>query len=190
MNFMDPRLPGRFWSKCTAEPSSGCWPWTAGLMGGKPGTPVGEYGAIRINGRNVLAHRMSWEAANGRSIPAGLTVDHLCKNKRCVNPAHLEVVTRCENTRRHHRDRALCRRGHETADSFVDKRGRRQCRECKRIVAAVSNAKRRGLVLDPSDVPPRRRAENSRTLRGRAANSLTISALPPPPPPAQERRGE
>lgn len=63
-------------------------------------------------GRTGLAHRVAYEALVGR-IPDGLTLDHLCENKRCVNPDHLEPVTRAENLRRHaerHRGSCYCER--------------------------------------------------------------------------------
>ncbi|MEW1705993.1 HNH endonuclease signature motif containing protein [Microbacterium sp. NPDC089190] len=48
----------------------------------------------------MLAHRKAWEQANGRPVPAGLTIDHLCFQTACVNPDHLEPVTQAENNRR------------------------------------------------------------------------------------------
>lgn len=71
---------------------SGCWVWT--------GSRLWElYGAIRIGGKNVPAHRAAYEAWVG-PIPDGLVVDHLCHNTLCCNPEHLEPVTRQENLKR------------------------------------------------------------------------------------------
>jgi hypothetical protein len=92
MNFGDPRLPGRFWSKCIPEPNSGCWLWTAYL-------DRDGYGTIRIGLAKFRAHRVAYDAKK-QTIPPGLQIDHLCRTPCCVNPEHLEAVTPGENTRR------------------------------------------------------------------------------------------
>lgn len=74
------------------EPDSGCWIWRLNV--GRDG-----YGKAACAGRGVMAHRMVWERVNG-PVPDGLVLDHLCRNRRCVNPAHLEPVTHTENNRR------------------------------------------------------------------------------------------
>jgi hypothetical protein len=75
-------------SKTTPE---GCWEWQ--------GTAPGGYGRMYINNRNVSVHRTSYELFVG-PIAADMTIDHLCLNKRCWNPEHLEQVTFAENARR------------------------------------------------------------------------------------------
>lgn len=70
---------------------NGCWQWVGMARKG--------YGMFHRNGKKVSAHRFVYEQTKG-SIPAGLELDHLCKNKGCVNPDHLEPVTRKENVRR------------------------------------------------------------------------------------------
>ena len=95
--------------------ASGCWEWTAHVQ--KDG--YGSF-ALRKNGRSTitgLAHRVSYEHWLG-PIPEGLQLDHLCRNRRCVNPKHLEPVTGKINVRRgdtgkHHREKTHCPAGHE-----------------------------------------------------------------------------
>ncbi len=79
-----------FWEK-VAFSIDGCWEWLAGCSGG--------YGQFRDGQRRVVAHRFAYEDLLEK-IPLGLELDHLCKNKKCVNPKHLEPVTRKENRER------------------------------------------------------------------------------------------
>lgn len=79
----------RFWAKVV--PTGFCWNWVGGLDVG--------YGFFTVPGRKFAAHRWAYENLVG-PIPDGLHLDHLCLNTRCVNPDHLEPVTRAENTRR------------------------------------------------------------------------------------------
>lgn len=81
----------RFWDKAE-KTDSGCWLWSGAMF------PNG-YPCFSINRGSVGAHRVAYELANG-PIPEGLTIDHLCRVKRCVNPDHLEAVAQGENTRR------------------------------------------------------------------------------------------
>lgn len=104
-----------------------CWQWTAGRNSR-------GYGCFAIQGVSQLAHRVS-VVLDGREIPDGLTVDHLCRNIVCVNPGHLEVVTLAENNRRQPIVQGNhCRRGHEfTPQNTIRKHGRRNCRICTRM---------------------------------------------------------
>lgn len=114
----------RFWAKVDRGP--GCWVWTGGKT--KDG-----YGRVRICDRNFVSHRVSYEWANG-AIPEGLELDHLCRNKACVNPEHLEPVTRVENQRRRAAIITHCPAGHEydERNTYVSASGHRFCRECGR----------------------------------------------------------
>ena len=85
----------RFW--CFIKPLvNGCWEWT--------GTVNNQYGMFSVGSKFKLTHRLAYEMLNG-PIPDGLEIDHLCRNKLCANPDHLEAVTHTENMVRMHRYR-------------------------------------------------------------------------------------
>ena len=115
----------RFMSKVQVQ-ENGCWLWTGNV------NPNG-YGYFWWNGKKDAAHRFSYETFKG-SIPRGLEHDHLCRHRNCVNPAHLELVTRSVNTKRGLKGMRWvhCKHGHslDEKNTIVDKRGRRQCRIC------------------------------------------------------------
>lgn len=87
----------------------GCWLWTAPLRN----DGYGEIGSGGREGKQILAHRASYLSFVG-PIPDGLELDHLCRVRCCVNPAHLEPVTRAENNRRGLNGvlKTHCKRGH------------------------------------------------------------------------------
>jgi hypothetical protein len=112
-----------------------CWVWTANRVGG--------YGTVTRSGKVRKAHRVAWELMIG-SVPEGLDLDHLCRVRHCVNPAHLEPVTRRENILRGEGIAAKraaqthCVNGHEfthenTINHKSDPPHLRHCRECARI---------------------------------------------------------
>lgn len=125
---VDPRTTARFWSKVRL--AGECWEWTAA-------TSMGGYGKFYLAGKYTLAHRVSYEAARG-PIPAGLVIDHLCRNAPCVNPAHLEAVTQSENLLRSANGFALtgrCVSGRHEASReniYISPAGKRACAECRR----------------------------------------------------------
>ena len=95
-----PKPPPRrnFWDLVDKAGPGGCWLWL-GLKN------ESGYGRIEVGGRNLKAHRRAYELTVG-PIPDGLTIDHLCRTKACVNPRHLEPVTLRENLARAHKARA------------------------------------------------------------------------------------
>lgn len=105
------------------ERTDTCWLWRGTVA------PNG-YGSIVHNRKPAIAHRWAYEHFVG-TIPAGLQLDHLCRVRACVNPAHLEPVTAQENTRR--AMRSHCVNGHpfDAANTWLH-RGKRYCRECRR----------------------------------------------------------
>jgi hypothetical protein len=121
-------LEDRFWRYVERDlPSDVCWLWSGAKTG--PG-----YGAINSGGRGtpVLAHRLSYEMLVG-PIPEGLVLDHLCRVRNCVNPAHLEPVTHAENLRRVPVS-PQCPHGHDFTPENTGRNpnGGRVCRTCKR----------------------------------------------------------
>ena len=113
------------WEKWTIpEPNSGCLIWL--------GATDRDYGVIvRRKRPKKYVHRLAYEFHVG-PIPDKLQIDHLCCNKTCCNPAHLEIVTLGENTRRYFRSITHCKRGHElSGDNLVHNRKTRYCRTCR-----------------------------------------------------------
>lgn len=120
------------------EPMSGCWIWVRYRQ------PRG-YGLLSFRGRTTLAHRAAFQSFRG-PIPEGMELDHLCRVRCCVNPDHLEPVTRLTNVRRgirpqqmrdnnpgrNHGPYLVCRtKGHPlTKSNIYESKGRRVCKEC------------------------------------------------------------
>lgn len=107
-----------------------CLEWTAALHLG--------YGWVSHNGKPQLAHRLAYQAIRG-PIPKGLVIDHLCCNRKCLNPDHLEAVTLAVNTRRAHPnyftdDMTVCPKGHALTPGYVipTSKGSRRCLRCER----------------------------------------------------------
>lgn len=122
-----------------------CWLWT----GAKNNKGYGQLGLTGRGAGSVLAHRLAYNLLVG-PIPDGLQLDHLCRNRTCVNPAHLEPVTHQENLRRGIRanqntGKTHCPQGHPYDDenTYHLRGGGRMCKECSRIRLRARREKER-----------------------------------------------
>jgi len=130
-----------FWSKVDAD--GDCWEWKGAMR------PNG-YGVFATNGKNVGAHRFAWENLIG-PIPEGLVIDHLCKNRGCVNVTHLEPVTYSENILRGagpfltkiRRAVTECKHGHafDAENTYLCANGKRACRKCRKDRGQMTKGK-------------------------------------------------
>lgn len=130
-------LEDRLWEKVIRRGEEECWLWT--------GTTAGDgYGRISVsNGKVTVVHRLAYQLLIG-PIPEGMTLDHLCRVRHCVNPRHLEPVTNGENVLRgeslaaQNARKTKCLRGHpfteeNTYTDIYRGRPRRRCRACARL---------------------------------------------------------
>ena len=138
-------LHERFLSKVQQGADGECWEWTGAKF-------TTGYGNLFIRGGQcMVAHRYSWLAHRG-PYDQRLDLDHLCRNRGCVNPDHLEPVTRQVNLNRSpigNLAKTLCPHGHEydEANTYRDARGSRFCRACMRKRGQEYRARKRaGLI--------------------------------------------
>lgn len=150
-----PTAEDRFWQR--VEKGVDCWTWIGGLS-------TKGYGRFWDKGRHVLAHRFAYELLVG-AIPDELTLDHrchtrdaackggdTCPHRSCVNPEHLLPMTSVENAMQTPNSptvinarKRLCVRGHPLSGGnlVIDKRGGRQCKECRRAQSLATYHRRR-----------------------------------------------
>lgn len=126
----NPKSVATFWLR--VKWTNECWEWQGAI-------DKGGYGKFHCNDRWNFAHRCSYELIKGE-IPKGLTIDHLCRNRLCVNPEHLEPVSIGENVLRgqsipaRNKLKTHCKRGHPlSGDNLrINKTtGQRECRTCR-----------------------------------------------------------
>lgn len=115
----------RLWARVDKSDPSGCWLWTGSHS-------LSGYGRIPFGRSTLATHRVAYEALVG-VIPEGLELDHLCRNRGCCNPAHLEPVTHQENILRRTRLITHCPKGHEYTPENTKwiKGSSRACRKCR-----------------------------------------------------------
>lgn len=139
------RVAERAYTRCNVD-DDGCWVSTYstashGYAQIGWSTTAAEQAAGKPRSYGVLAHRASWTHVNGQ-VPIGMTIDHLCKNRRCVNPAHLRLLPNWENARRNQGDDwkfGTCRNGHPDTRLTVSARKAKSgrvydalvCRDCR-----------------------------------------------------------
>jgi len=145
---MDLELEQRLLRMSTADAATGCRIWTRSLN-------IDGYGIIKVGGRkgrNLRAHRVAYELAHGPISP-DLELDHLCRNRRCIEPSHLEPVTHADNITRgltgnHNKIKTHCPQGHEYTPEntmLYQTRGRaaRGCKTCRYVRSRDHNRARR-----------------------------------------------
>lgn len=131
-------LPARFWDKVKTSTThfyegTACWEWTASIQ-------CHGYGKFWLNGRSELTHRVSYENIHDK-IPKGLVINHLCRNRKCCNPDHLEVISQGENIRKglsgflsglQQRLKTHCKQGHKYTkkNTYIYSNGSRACKIC------------------------------------------------------------
>lgn len=121
----------KFHASYLGEPNSGCWLWDGASYSR-------GYAGLSYKGQHWIAHRFSYELHKG-TIPQGLHIDHLCRVRCCVNPNHLEAVTKLVNTMRGYSPHAIharkthCPKGHpfEGSNLYLTSKGHRVCRTCR-----------------------------------------------------------
>ncbi|WP_419827679.1 HNH endonuclease [Sphingomonas sp.] len=161
--FGHPCLPTRFWDQVFVSPN-GCWLWI-GAIG------TGGYGNCMIDGRVQNVHRIT--LGRFRVIEGGKVADHLCRQRSCCNPDHLEQVSNQENTIRgasadanRRRGAALtsCPHGHRySGDNLkIDRHGRRSCRTC----AINAGRRRRSRQATSSTLTPQAPEHNEDAAHG------------------------
>lgn len=145
MPSVSPKALRLFWAKVNPPNAEGCWEWNGAIHPNGYAVPIPVDGSYIENGRVYLPHRLSFHWFK-YDLPEGLVIDHLCNNRKCVNPDHLEATTQKHNVGRALK-RSYCKRGHPQVDvnRYVNKRnGRSRCKLC---INATRREAKGGLTL-------------------------------------------
>jgi hypothetical protein len=133
-----PRLNERLWSYIDIRGANECWPW-------KRGKTRDGYGVFNMLNGGYIAHRVVFVITGGWDPPSEMEVDHLCRQRDCCNPRHLEAVSTRENQKRGHwGTKTRCPQGHAYAE-YGKRWGAQQwraCGECQRLRNAASRARK------------------------------------------------
>ena len=121
-----------------------CVPWAGTIRSD-------GYGQLVIKRKAQLAHRVAWALEYG-SYPdyPREVLDHLCRNRACVNVEHLEITTIGENVLRgdtlpaRQKAQTHCKRNHDLADAYISPKGKRQCMKCQKITIEARKAQKAG----------------------------------------------
>jgi hypothetical protein len=143
---------------------SPCWLWVGRLDSDGYGWLPGRHGARSIAG--PLAHRFAYVVMRGQPLLPRMVIDHLCRQRSCVNPAHLRAVTNRENVveapgslspSAANALKTHCQQGHEFTEENTKrtKAGHRVCRTCEREYQKAYQRRRRQLKLVPSRAKPK-----------------------------------
>ena len=132
------------------EPNTGCWLWLGEIT-------QNGYSRLKVKDKNIAAHRIAYELFKG-PIPEGLVIDHLCRNRCCVNPQHLEAVTQQVNTLRgvslqsQNAKKVFCVNGHpfSSENTTVNAKGR-TCKACQREYTRKYRAKKEGCPIEQQE---------------------------------------
>lgn len=141
---LEPKDSARIFGRVNLDGYDDCWEWQGPLS-------RGGYGITHLKSMStVQVHRLSYSVMVG-PIPTGLVIDHLCKNRKCVNPNHLEPVTDRENVYRANPsavqmnvDENRCANGHIYTDVKPEVDRSRRCMTCRREAYKRYNSKREG----------------------------------------------
>lgn len=141
------------------ESNGECWQWARYC------NPTG-YGRVYAGGRLVLAHRLAYFGWKG-DPPKGYDLDHLCRNRGCCNPCHMEAVPHRDNVLRglsptsSNARKTHCVKGHDLSDHYVQSGGGRGCKVCAKQQAARWHAEKK--ARDPEGFERMKRAQYERS---------------------------
>lgn len=145
------RLVARFFVKVSEDPVTGCWVWNAFR------DPKG-YGRFQYGSKDArLAYNVSYGLMVG-DVPPGLELDHLCLNKACVNPYHLDPVPGAVNMRRRGDALTHCPSGHpyDPANTYRTPQGNKVCRTCRKRTQRVVKDREKAARRERGPLPPRK----------------------------------
>ncbi len=141
-----PTVMDRVMESVAIDPDTGCWVWTKSLE-------RNGYARMSVGHKVDGVHRITYKERHGYdAIPDGYEIDHLCRNRACCNPDHLEAVEHRENIMRSpiavariNADKTECWRGHPLSgpNLHTNARGHRSCRACSRIKTAQHRARQK-----------------------------------------------